>query len=160
METRLKALGLELPPALSSPDGQRLPFPMVQRHGARLLISGHGPQTAAGAMHEQRGKVGDDLTTQQGYRLARLVALSVLASIRREVGDLDRVRRWVRVFGMVNSGPGFYEQPSVINGFSDQIIELYGRERGSHARSAIGVAQLPFNIAVEVEGEVELFDDC
>jgi len=84
------------------------------------------------------------------------VALAVLASLRRELGDLDRVRQWNRVFGMVNSAPGFNKQPAVINGFSDLILELYGTEAGGHARSAVGMAELPFDIPVEVEAEVEL----
>ena len=87
---------------------------------------------------------------------ARLVALSILGSLERAIGDLDRVRAWTRVFGMVNSAPGFNMQPSVINGFSNLILELYGPERGAHARSAVGLAALPFDIPVEIEGEVEL----
>ena len=92
----------------------------------------------------------------QGYAAARLTALSILGSLKRELGDLDRVRAWGRVFGMVNSAPGFNQQPSVINGFSDLIIELYGPEAGAHARSAVGMAELPFDIPVEIEAEVEL----
>jgi enamine deaminase RidA (YjgF/YER057c/UK114 family) len=102
------------------------------------------------------GKVGADLTVDEGYRAARLVALSILASLKRELGDLERVAAWLRVFGMVNSAPGFNQQPLVINGFSDLILELYGPERGLHARSAVGMAELPFGIPVEIEAEVEI----
>jgi enamine deaminase RidA (YjgF/YER057c/UK114 family) len=102
------------------------------------------------------GKVGRDLSVEQGYRAARLTALAILGSIERELGDLDRVRAWVRVFGMVNSAAGFSQQPRVINGFSDLILEPWGPERGQHARSAVGMAGLPFGIPVEIEAEVTL----
>jgi enamine deaminase RidA (YjgF/YER057c/UK114 family) len=98
--------------------------------------------------------VGADLTTEQAYGAARATALAVLASLQRALGDLDRITAWLRVFGMVNVAPGFNQTPAVINGFSDLIIELWGPEAGPHSRSAIGVAELPFNIPVEVEAEV------
>jgi len=94
----------------------------------------------------------------QGYLAARLTALSILGSLQRKLGDLDRITAWVRVFGMVNSAPGFNSQPSVINGCSDLIRELFGAEVGAHCRSAVGMAELPFNIPVEIEGEVEIRD--
>ena len=94
------------------------------------------------------------MTLEQGYTAARLAGLAILASLQRELGDLDRIDRWVRVFGMVNSAPGFNRQPAVINGFTDLIVEVFGKEAGAHARSAVGMAELPFNIPVEVEGEV------
>jgi enamine deaminase RidA (YjgF/YER057c/UK114 family) len=123
--------------------------------GDRAYISGHGPQNPDGSVAGPFGKVGADLTVQQGYRAARLTALSVLGSLSRELGDLDRISAWGRVFGMVNSDPGFASQPSVINGFSDLILELFGAA-GAHARSAVGMAELPFNLPVEVEAEVQI----
>ena len=96
------------------------------------------------------------MSAEQGYRAARLTALAILSSLQRALGDLDRVRAWARVFGMVSSAPGFNAQPSVINGFSDLILELYGPERGAHSRSAVGVAELPFDLPVEIEAEVEI----
>jgi enamine deaminase RidA (YjgF/YER057c/UK114 family) len=87
---------------------------------------------------------------------ARLTGLAILGSLKRELGDLDRVASWVRIFGMVNSAPGFNKQPAVINGFTDLIIEVFGPDRGAHARSAVGMGELPFNIPVEIEGEVLL----
>ncbi|MGH8214108.1 MAG: RidA family protein, partial [Rhodanobacteraceae bacterium] len=96
------------------------------------------------------------LTVEQGYEAARLTALSMLGSLQRELGDLDRVTNWVRVFGMVNSAPGFDKQPAVINGCSDLILQLWGDEAGAHARSAVGMAELPFGIPVEIEAEVEI----
>ncbi|TBR36294.1 MULTISPECIES: RidA family protein [Dyella] len=159
IERRLADQGLALPPAMPTPEGVRLPFALVQRHGTRLLFSGHGPQSADGGIHPMRGKLGDALSVADGYEAARQVALSVLGSIQREVGSLDRIGRWVKVLGMVNSAPTFCEQPAVINGFSDLILSLWGPERGAHVRSAVGMAQLPFNIPVEVEGELELLSD-
>jgi len=95
---------------------------------------------------------------EEAYQAARLIALAMLGSLKRELGDLDRVTAWLRVHGMVNSAPGFTRQPAVINGFSDLIIELYGHETGQHARSAVGMAELPFGIPVEIEAEVEISD--
>ncbi len=157
IESRLTAMGLVLPASLTPPSGVVLPFAFVRIVGNRALISGHGPQEPDGSLARPLGKLGAELTVEQGYRAARLVALSILGSLDRAIGDLDRVRAWTRVFGMVNSAPGFNMQPSVINGFSDLILELYGPERGAHSRSAVGLAELPFNIPVEIEGEVELF---
>ena len=97
------------------------------------------------------------MSAEQGYEAARLTALGMLGNLKRALGDLDRVTAWLRVFGMVNSAPGFDRQPNVINGFSDLILELYGPEVGDHARSAVGMAGLPLGMPVEVEAEVEIF---
>jgi len=156
IEDRLAALGLVLPAPIKPPPGVVLPFQFVRVIGHRALISGHGPQNADGSIAEPLGKLGRNLSVDQGYAAARLTALSILGSLRRALGDLDRITHWVRVFGMVNSGPGFNKQPSVINGFSDLIIELWGPEAGAHARSAVGMAELPFDIPVEIEAEVEI----
>ncbi|MEO8345884.1 MAG: RidA family protein [Betaproteobacteria bacterium] len=156
IEARLLDLGLALPAPIIIPPGARLPFAFVRVRGNRAFISGHAPQNPDGSIARPLGKVGRDLTVEQGYAAARLVALSILASLQRELGDLDRITAWLRVFGMVNSAPGFSAQPSVINGFSDLILELYGPVRGTHSRSAVGMAELPFDIPVEIEGEVEL----
>ena len=154
IEEKLEGLGLVLPAEMAVPGGATLPFPWVRTVGDRALVSGHGPMNPDGSLTQKRGKVGRDLTPEEAYEAARVTALAMLASLKRELGELDRVRAWVRVFGMVNAAPGFNNTPSVINGFSDLVIELYGRERGSHARSAIGVAELPFDIPVEIEAEV------
>ena len=156
IEGRLAALGMVLPPQLTPPPGTTLPFQFVRLVGRRALISGHGPQNADGTLATPLGKLGRELTIEQGYAAARLTALAILGSLQRALGDLDRVSAWGRVFGMVNSAPGFNRQPSVINGFSDLILELYGPEAGAHARSAVGMAELPFDIPVEIEGEVEV----
>ena len=156
IEARLAARGLVLPPQLVPPGGAALPFRFVHLRGNRALISGHGPQAPDGTVAGPLGKVGRDLTLEQGYLAARLTSLAILGSLQRALGDLDRITAWGRVFGMVNSAPGFDRQPAVINGFSDLILELFGPEVGSHARSAVGMAELPFGIPVEIEGEVEI----
>ncbi|MEO7354319.1 MAG: RidA family protein [Gemmatimonadales bacterium] len=155
IEERILAMGLVLPAPLKPPPGVILPFQMVRIVGRRAIISGHGPQQPDGSIAEPLGKVGSDLTVEQGYQAARLVALSLLGSLHTALGDLDRITAWTRLFGMVNSAPGFVLQPAVINGCSDLILELFGPVIGGHARSAVGMAELPFRIPVEIEGEVE-----
>jgi enamine deaminase RidA (YjgF/YER057c/UK114 family) len=156
IEERLSRMGLVLPAPTKPPPGVVLPFQFVRILGRRALISGHAPVNPDGSFAEPRGKVGREVSLEQGYLAARLTALSILGSLKRSLGDLDRVGAWGRVFGMVNSAPGFNNQPSVINGFSDLILELYGQSAGAHSRSAVGLAELPFDIPVEIEGEVEL----
>lgn len=156
IESKLEELGLVLPEPLKVPPGVNLPFPWVRVHGNRLYVSGHGPQFADGSLAGPLGKVGAEVSEQQAYESARLTALAILGSIKRELGDLDRVTAWLRVFGMVNSAPGFNRQPAVINGFSELILQLWGPEAGKHARSAVGLAELPFGIPVEIEAEVEI----
>jgi enamine deaminase RidA (YjgF/YER057c/UK114 family) len=155
IEHRLAALGLVLPPPVSPPPGVVLPFNFVRIVGRRALVSGHGPLNADGTIAAPLGKVGCELTVEQGYAAARLTALAMLGSLQRALGDLDRITAWTRVFGMVASAPSFDRQPAVINGFSDLVLELFGPDIGAHARSAVGMAELPFNIPVEIEGEVE-----
>src|SRR5439155_26994844 len=136
--------------------GVRLPFDVVRVHGNRRFVAGHGPQNPDGSIARLLGKIDAEVSIDDGYQAARLTALSMLGSLKRELGDLDRVTAWLRVFGMVNSSPGFHLQPQVINGFSDLIQDLYGPERGRHSRSAVGMAELPFRIPVEIEAEVEI----
>jgi hypothetical protein len=156
VENRLRDLGLSLPPPEQLPPGVVLPFQFVHVVGTRALISGHGPQNPDGTFALPWGKLGRDVTVEQGYVASRLTALSMLGSLKRELGDLDRISAWTRVFGMVNSAPGFNQQPSVINGFSELVLELFGPIVGAHSRSAVGLAELPFDLPVEIEGEVEL----
>ncbi len=151
---RLQSLGLALPRPTRPPAGAKLPFAWVRVVGNRALVSGHGPTNPDGTLARPLGKVGAEVTPDEGYEAARRTALAILASLERELGDLERVDRWVRAFGMVNSAPGFDRQPAVINGFSDLVLELWGPDRGQHARSAVGMAELPFGIPVEIEAEV------
>jgi enamine deaminase RidA (YjgF/YER057c/UK114 family) len=156
IQQRLQAMGLQLPAPMQSPGGVKLPFRFVHVLGGRALIAGHGPLATDGTLAQPLGKVGRELTIEQGYAAARLTGLAILGSLQAALGDLDRIAGWARVFGMVNSAPGFNRQPAVVNGFSDLIVELFGPEVGAHARSAVGMAELPFDIPVEIEGEVVL----
>ncbi len=156
IEAKLAVLGLVLPQAPKLPPEVRLPFAFVRVRGDRAYLAGHGPQQPDGALAGPFGKVGAAVTTEQAYQAARLTALAMLGSLQRELGDFDRVIAWLRVFGMVNAAPGFHDEPAAINGFSDLILEFYGPDAGQHARSAVGMAELPWNMPVEIEAEVEI----
>src|ERR1700732_1447324 len=147
-EARLKETNIILPP---------VPSPVANyvdsvRVGNFLFLAGN----TAAADWKFKGKVGKDLTVQEGYDTARQVGLIMLAKVRAALGSLDRVKRVVKVLGMVNSAEGFGDQPRVMNGFSDLMVEVFGEAIGKHARSAVGMAGLPFNNAVEVEMTVEV----
>jgi len=149
IEEKLKAMGLVLPSA---------PTPVANYVGAvqagdLVFVSGHGPVKDGTLVY--RGKLGRDFSVSEGYEAAKLVMLNCLASLRDAIGDLDRVQRIVKLLGLVNSTPDFLEQPGVINGASDLLVELFG-DRGRHARSAVGMAVLPFDIAVEIEMIVQV----
>ncbi len=155
-EQRITDLGLMLPAPVVLPPTLRLPFAFVNVRGDRAVISGHPRQDADGGITGPYGKVGVDLSVEDAQLAARDIGLSVLANLKAEIGELSRVAGWLRVFGMVNSGPDFDQQHVVIHGFSDLIIDVFGPEIGRHARSAIGVSGLPMNFAIEIEGEVLL----
>ncbi|MGI9378245.1 MAG: RidA family protein [Methyloligellaceae bacterium] len=156
IEKKLDELRLVLPPELKLPPGVVLPFPWVSVRGNRVFVSGHGPQEADGSMSAPTGQVGSEVSIEEARELARKTALSMLGSLKRELGDLDCILAWNRVFGMVNSAQGFDKQPLVINGFSELILDIFGSEIGRHARSAVGMAGLPFGIPVEIEAEIEI----
>src|SRR5438093_13514352 len=156
IEAKLQELGLVLPEPFKTPPGLQLPFSWVRVRGNRVYISGHGPLNPNGTLAGPFGKVGADVTAEEAYRAARLTGLAILSSLKQELGDLDRVTAWLRVFGMINAAPGFTQMTRVINGFSDLVLEVYGPEVGRHARAAVGMAELPFGIPVEVEAEVEI----
>jgi enamine deaminase RidA (YjgF/YER057c/UK114 family) len=155
IEARIAAMGLELPLPMQAPPGVRLPFEWVRVRGRRAFVSGHVPLRADGSLAAPLGKVGAEVSPEQGYAAARLVALAHLASLKRALGDLDRITAWLRVFAMVNVAPGFYETPRVTNGYSDLILEIFGPEVGGHARSSIGMV-IPLNAPVNCEAEVEI----
>jgi enamine deaminase RidA (YjgF/YER057c/UK114 family) len=152
IETKLNAMGLTLPPARKFPNPNRCGCVRV---GTMLFVSGHGPHHPDMKIREH-GKLGKDMTVEEGYAAAKVAALTILASIKAEVGDLDKVKRVVRLFGMVNSTPDFGNHPKVIDGASDLLFELFGPTYGCHARSAVGMADLPRGQAVEINGEFEL----
>jgi enamine deaminase RidA (YjgF/YER057c/UK114 family) len=143
IDQRLQELGIELPPV----------FPPAANYlgcvvdGDLVHVGGHGPIDGETMI---RGKVGGDLTLEEGRQAARMAALSILATLRADLGDLDRIARIVKVFGMVNVAPGFNQTPAVIDGCSDLLVDVFGTA-GRHTRSAVGLAELPFDIAVEIE---------
>jgi enamine deaminase RidA (YjgF/YER057c/UK114 family) len=156
IEARLRELGLTLPEPFQSPTGRPYPFSWVRVRGNRAYVSGHLPLAPDGSLAEPRGKVGAEVTPEQGAAAARHAALAAIGSLQRALGDLDRVTAWLRVFGMVNAARGFTQVAGVVNGFSETLIEVFGPEVGGHARSAVGMAELPFGVAVEIEAEVEI----
>lgn len=156
IDERVSTLGLVLPDEFHSPTGTPYPFSWVRVRGNRAYISGHLPLQLDGTLAEPRGRVGESLSVEQGAQAARQAGLAMLGSLKRELGSLDRVTAWLRVLGMVNIAPGTTQFAGVVNGFSNLIIEVYGRDRGAHSRSAVGMAELPFGVAVEIEAEVEI----
>lgn len=155
IEDRLSELGLELPAPTKVPSGVVIPFRWVRVAENKAYASGHIPLEQDGSIAQPLGRVGAELTVEQGYEAARKLGLAMLASLRNELGDLDRIAAWLRVFAIVNCAPGFYETPKVTNGFSDLILQVFGPEVGAHARSTIG--GLPaFNAPIEIEAEVLL----
>lgn len=150
IDQRLAQLGIILPPVFP-PAGNYLGCVIV---GTTVHVGGHGPVDGTVVV---RGKVGGDLSLEDGRRAARMTALSILSTLRSELGDLDRIARIVKVFGMVNVAPGFDQTPAVIDGCSDVLVEIFG-DRGRHTRSAVGLAELPFRIAVEIELVAELWN--
>jgi enamine deaminase RidA (YjgF/YER057c/UK114 family) len=153
IDDRLEELGLSLPKPFAPPPGVEFKFDLVRVHDGLAYVSGHLPMDGERVLVQ--GKVDADVTVEEAYEAARLTGLSILASLKQELGDLDRVRGWVKALGLVNCSPGFSKTPAVVNGFSELILEVWG-EAGHHARSAIGAAELPFDVPVEVEAIVEV----
>lgn len=148
-DARLKELQIELPP-LSKPIAN---YVKVVRTGNLLFLAGHGPQKPDGSWIT--GKLGKDMTIEQGYEASRLTAIQLLGTIKSELGSLNKVKRIVKVNGMVNCTPDFYDQPKVINGCSDLLVAVFG-ENGKHARAAVGMNSLPMNTAVEIDLVLEI----
>jgi enamine deaminase RidA (YjgF/YER057c/UK114 family) len=153
IERKLGDLGYQLPPPRRSAVGRFVP---AVRSGNLVFLSGHGPGLPEGGFLHL-GKLGADLTVEQGYDCARQVMLNLLASLKEEIGDLDKVKRVVKLLCMINAAPDFGDTPKVANGASDLLVELYG-EAGQHARSAVGMATLPSGMPVEIEMVVEVED--
>ena len=151
VEERIKELGIELP----IPGAPVANYVNSVRTGNLVFMAGKGPKNEDGS--NVTGKVGVDLTIEEGYEAARKTAIQQLAALKAEIGDLNKVVRIVKVLGMVNAESGFTDQPEVINGFSDLMVEVFGT-RGKHARAAVGMASLPRNIACEIEMIVEVRD--
>ena len=156
VEKKINEMGFKVPEP-STPIANYVPAVSFSKSGKTKLVyvSGTGPKTNEGTYIT--GKVDQDLTIEEGYDAAKLTALNILGSLKGEIGDLNKVVRFVKVIGMVNSTPNFNQQPAVINGFSDFIVEVFG-DRGRHARSAVGLVSLPSDIAVEIEVVVEVLN--
>jgi len=156
IEARLAQQRLALPEALRVPAGVEIPFAWVRVRGDRAYVSGHGPQNLDGTLAGPFGKVGAEVSLEDARRAARLATLAMLGSLKRALGDLDRVTAWLRVFGMVNVAPGFMQTTQVINAASDLIVALWGPDAGQHARAAVGMAELTQGFPVVIEAEVEI----
>ena len=154
VEEKIKQLNIELPTP-GEPIANYVPTVRFSetKNSMLVYVSGTGPRKENGDY--LTGRLGDDMTIEEGYGAAKLTGINILASLKKEIGDLNKIKRFVKVIGMVNSTADFYQQPAVINGFSDFIVEVFG-DRGKHARSAVGMVSLPSNIAVEIEVVVEV----
>lgn len=151
-EARLSELGIELP----TPSSPVANYVNAVRTGNLVFLAGKGPKKPDGEY--VTGKLGTELTVEEGYDAARLVGISQLAVLKDELGNLNKVKRIVKVLGMVNASPDFMNHPEVVNGFSDLMVEVFG-ERGKHARAAVGMGSLPRGISVEIEVVVEVYED-
>lgn len=161
VEEKINRLGLRIPPPLQVLQSVRTPPTWIRIRGNIAYLSGHGPQSPDGTIAGPFGKIGEEshiskISIEQGYQSAKMVALSMLGTLKRELGMLDNVAAWLLVRVMVNTVPGFAKTTHVADGFSDLIISLYGKDKGEHARSAIGVQALPLNLPVIVEATVEI----
>jgi hypothetical protein len=153
-EEKLIELELGLPKPLVMPVGATLPFPWVKLVDKTLHISGHLAQKTDGTIAGPFGSVGVDVSIEEAQKSAKQVGLTMLSNVKRELGDLSKIRQWTRAFGMVNTAPGFKDHPIIINGFTNLVIEIFDENIGSHARSAVGMSSLPFNVCVKIEAEL------
>lgn len=153
VEERLQKLGIEL----DTPTPPTANYRRAVRSGNLVFLAGHGPSRPDGSL--MTGKLGTgELTLEDGQEAARLTGIDLLASLKAEIGDLNKVNRIVKVMGMVNADPSFIQHSQVINGFSDLMVEVFGEESGSHARASVGMSSLPNNIPVEIDMIVEIRD--
>ena len=153
-EDKLKEMGLYLPEQLVMPEGMKISFPWVHRVENTLFISCHLAQNNDGTVAGPFGSVGAIVSSGDAKKSARQVGLTILGSIKREIWNLNKIHQWCRAFGMVNADPDFKDHPSIINGFTELILEVFGPNVGKHSRSAIGVSSLPLNVCVEIEAQV------
>ena len=153
---KLQALGLELPKETKPPPGVEIPFRWIRTRGTRAFLSGHGALTPDGVPSGPFGKVPNEVSLEEAQESARRTALAMLATLRRELNDLDRVTSWLVVNGFVHAEHGYPQTTAVVNPFSELILAVYGPEVGAHARTAIGVTALPLNFPVIISAEVEI----
>jgi enamine deaminase RidA (YjgF/YER057c/UK114 family) len=156
VEEKLKAIGLILPKPIIIGSGTKIPPSWIRIRGNRAFISGHGPQNPDGSIAGPLGKVGEDVTTEQACVAARLATLSILGTLKRKLGSLDRITAWLMINGFINVAPGYTETTAIMNTCSDLILQLYGVEAGEHARTAMGVATTPYAVPIVISAEVEI----
>jgi len=154
IENRLKTLGFTLPPPFPVPEAMQDYMCMARIIGDRCILSGHAALNADGSIAQPLGQVGRNVTPEEANHAAHLTALAMIGTLKDKLGDLDRITAWVKVLGMVNAAPGFKDHTPVINGFSETIAQVFGPDIGRHARSAVGMASLPFDLPVEIEAEI------
>lgn len=156
IDTRLDELGLVLPQPAAPPPGYEFSFEWARVRGRRVFVSGHSPQAPDGTLAGPFGSVPSRVSVERATAAARSTLLSVLGSVKQAIGDLDRISAWLTVTGMVNADRKFGQTTLVVNGFSDAVIEVFGRDIGAHARTAVGYATLPLNNAVTIAAELEI----
>ncbi len=156
IEQRLRERGLELPDEVKLPPGITVPYQWVRVRGHRAYVSGHGALTRNGSPLGPFGKVPSQVSLEEAQASARSAVLSMLASLKRAIGDLDKIGAWLMVFGNINADPGYAQTTLVANPASELLLDLYGTDAGAHARTAIGMAALPLNLPVILAAEVEL----
>ena len=156
VEQRLNELGLSLPHEAKLPPGLTIPFQWVRVRGSRAYVSGHGPLAADGSPLGPFGKVPSQVSLEDAQASARSAAVAMLASLKRAIGDLDRIEAWLMIFGNINADPGYAQTTLVVNPASELVLDQYGPDVGAHARTAIGMAALPLNMPVVLAAEVEL----
>lgn len=156
IDRRLEELGITLPRPWALPSSVVIPASLIRVRGKRVMISGHVPTNADGSLAEPLGRVGAEVSPEEAYEAARRSLLSILASLKAKIGDLDQIAAWVRICGMFVPAPGFVGFPQALNGASELIQDVFGPEIADHARMAMGVAALPFNAPLEIEGEAEM----
>lgn len=155
-DQRIVELGLTLPDGPKLPPGVTIPFSWVRTYGDRVFVSGHGPLTEAGSPLGPFGRVPDEVSLEEAQASARATALALFAAVRRAIGSLDTVRAWLTVDGYVNASAGYAQTTVVLNPFSELVLDVFGAERGAHARTAIGVAALPLNLPIVVRAQLAI----
>ncbi len=156
IEQRMLELQIQLPQPWQLPVGVKIPAPIIRIHRQRVMVSGHVPLDQNGHVTGPFGKVGDSVSLEAAQTAASLTMLAILASLKKELGELDRIVAWIRIFGLVNSAPNFVDFPSVMNPASQLVQDIFGSEIGAHSRIAVGVAGLPWHVPVEIEAELEI----
>jgi enamine deaminase RidA (YjgF/YER057c/UK114 family) len=155
-DQRIVELGLTLPAEPKLPPGVTIPFSWVRTYGDRVFVSGHGPLAHDGSPRGPFGRVPDEVSLEKAQTSARETALAMFAALKRAIGSLDAVKAWLTVDGYVNASPGYAQTTAVLNPFSELLLDVFGAERGAHARTAIGVVALPLNLPVVIRAQLAI----